>query len=202
MCASSRRRSARYRARTKRAGAARAARSSCAAIPQTWLKAKARFRERGSADNAASWRNRDSAAYGHPIRSMRKAASNVELRRGVGIGENAGSVRRCDTWGLLADGEPKMQRAKPAGAAPGRMSGGELTTVVTIDGPLRGDCLFSLGSAGDDDDEKGFALVVARSMTCSGAYARDRRASVSPRSNMRLSPTSMHTSATYKMEID
>jgi hypothetical protein len=84
---------------------------------------------------------------------MRKAASNVELRRGVAIDETAESVRRCDTWGPLRDGEPKTQRAKPAGAAPGRMSGGELTTVATIDGPLRGDFLFSLGSVGEGEGE-------------------------------------------------
>ena len=118
---------------------------------------------------------------------MRKAASNVELRRGVAIDENAGSVRRCDTWGPLPDGEPKIQRAKPAGAAPGRMSGGELTTVATIDGPLRGDFLFSLGSVGEGDDEGGFALVAARTTICPDAYAQARRASMSPRPNMRRS---------------
>jgi hypothetical protein len=58
--------------------------------------------------------------------------------------------------GPLGDGEPKTQRAKPAGAAPGRMSGGELTTVATIGGPLRGDFLFSLGSVGKGDGEGWF----------------------------------------------
>jgi hypothetical protein len=41
-------------------------------------------------------KNCDTGDYGHPIRSMRKAASNVELRRGAAIDENAGNVRSCD----------------------------------------------------------------------------------------------------------
>jgi len=103
---------------------------------------------------------------------MRKAASNVELRRGVAIDENAGSVGRCDTRGPLPNGEPKFQRAKPAGAAPGRMSGGELTTVATIDGPLRGDFLFSLGSVGEGDDEGWFRPCRGSDHDLSGRIGR------------------------------
>jgi hypothetical protein len=36
---------------------------------------------------------RGASGYGHPIRSMRKTASNVDLRRGAAIDENAENVR-------------------------------------------------------------------------------------------------------------
>jgi hypothetical protein len=49
------------------------------------------------------------------------------------------------------------------------MSGGELKTVATIDGPLRGDFLFSIGSAGEGGDEGWF-----RTMICPGRICRGR----------------------------
>jgi hypothetical protein len=130
--------------------------------------------------------NRDASAYGHPIRSMRKAASNVEL-----------TPRRCDRqkrWKrpAMRHGAGSGWRAQnpvarsPPGAAPGRMSGGELTTVATIDG---GDFLFSLGSAGRR--RRGVALVAART-TIRPAYALDRRPSASP--------TPRHPSTTHEVK--
>jgi hypothetical protein len=56
------------------------------------------------------------------------------------------------------------------------MSGGELTTVATIDEPVREDFLFPLGSAGEGDDQDELAPAAARTHDMS--YPRDRRRSL------------------------
>ena len=57
--------------------------------------------------------SRDAPAYGHPIRSMRKTASNVGLRRCAAIDEDAGKVRFAK-WGRCRKGSPKFERSPRA----------------------------------------------------------------------------------------
>ena len=49
----------------------------------------------------------DAPAYGHPNRSVRKTASNVDLRRGAAIDDNAGNVPVA-MRGPLPDRQPEI----------------------------------------------------------------------------------------------
>ena len=68
------------------------ARPSCVAITCRRPKTKARRRGRKMSPSRVERGAIATLAYGHPNRSMRKTASNVDLRRGAAIDDNAGNV--------------------------------------------------------------------------------------------------------------